>query len=376
VDDLSSSARIVGELLRDPIYRQHLERRENRQIVMVSYSDSNRDSGLVPARWSLQKAQSELARTIQDAGVELTMFHGRGGTTSRGGGKTHSAVLGSPPGSVRGRLRATEKGELVNAKYGLRGVALRTLEQAAGSVALATALIGKPPPQAQTWRAMMDTLTAGSRERYQGLVQDEEAFLEYFRATTPVDVLDIMRAQTVDEFASSGAERVLRTTVPWDFAWTQTRCMLPGWYGAGSGLTRVIQTDGIERLREAAAEWPFFRALLSDLEIVLAKADLEIARRYSELSPELHERFFPLLRAEFNLAVERLLEIKQQEVLLEKQAMLRRSIRLRNPYVDPMSLLQVELLRRWRSGGSEDPDLLKALMASVTGIALGLQDSG
>jgi len=376
VEDLASSARIVGELLRDPIYRQHLERRENRQIVMVSYSDSNRDSGLVPARWSLQKAQSELARTIQDAGVELTMFHGRGGTTSRGGGKTHSAVLGSPPGSVRGRLRATEKGELVNAKYGLRGVALRTLEQAAGSVALATALIGKPPPQAQTWRAMMDTLTAGSRERYQGLVQDEEAFLEYFRATTPVDVLDIMRAQTVDEFASSGAERVLRTTVPWDFAWTQTRCMLPGWYGAGSGLTRVIQTDGIERLREAAAEWPFFRALLSDLEIVLAKADLEIARRYSELSPELHERFFPLLRAEFNLAVERLLEIKQQEVLLEKQAMLRRSIRLRNPYVDPMSLLQVELLRRWRSGGSEDPDLLKALMASVTGIALGLQDSG
>jgi phosphoenolpyruvate carboxylase len=304
------------------------------------------------------------------------MFHGRGGTTSRGGGKTHSAVLGSPPGSVRGRLRATEKGELVNAKYGLRGVALRTLEQAAGSVALATALIGEPPPQAADWRSMMETLTAASRERYQALVQDEEAFLEYFRKATPVDVLDIMRAQNVDEFAGPGADRVLRTAVPWDFAWTQTRCMLPGWYGAGSGLTRAVKTDGIDRLREALDQWPFFRALLGDLEIVLAKADLEIARRYSELCPELHDRFFPLLRMEFDLAVERLLEIKQQDVLLEKQTMLRRSIRLRNPYVDPMSMLQVELLRRWRAGGSEDPDLLNALKASVTGIALGLQDSG
>ncbi len=180
VEDLSNGARIIEQLLSDPIYMQHLARRDNQQIVMVSYSDSNRDSGLASARWTLQKAQAELARAIKNAGIELTMFHGRGGTTSRGGGKMHAAVLGSPPGSVRGRLRATEQGELVNAKYGLRGVALRTLEQAAGSVALATALIGEPPPQADQWRNMMESMTAASRERYQSLVQDEEAFTDIF----------------------------------------------------------------------------------------------------------------------------------------------------------------------------------------------------
>ncbi len=376
VQDLSASAQIVADLLDDSIYREHLKGRDDRQIVMVSYSDSNRHSGLAPSRWTLQTAQADLVRVIENAGVSLTLFHGRGGTTSRGGGKTHAAVLGSPPGSVRGRLRATEQGELINAKYGLRSVALRTLEQAAGSVALATATAGPPEAKTNEWHRMMDCIVDASRARYQAMVHKQEGFNEYFRSATPVDVIEIMQERVAGENTDDHIDPQPSRAVPWDFAWTQCRCLLPGWYGTGSGLTKAVDEFGLKALQEAATKWPFFRALLADLEMVLAKSDLAIARRYSEISPELHERFFPQIRTEFNLTVARLLEIKDQDVLLEKQPNLRRAIRLRNPYVDPMSLLQVELLKRWRSQGAQENEVLDGLIASVNGIAHGLQDSG
>jgi len=377
VEDLNGCAGQMDRLFGDAIYREHLKRRGNRQTVMVSYSDSNKDAGLASARWTLQQAQSALVDTLEKAGIELTMFHGRGGTISRGGGKTHAAVLGSPPGAVRGRLRATEQGELVNAKYGVRGIAVRTLEQAVGSVALASALPRrKQAKEAEEWPAIMDGLTTVARERYQALVYDTEGFYDYFRLATPVDVIERMQISRPGETAMvEGADNVQRHS-PWDFAWTQSRHMLPGWYGLGSALARAIDEHGLEKIIEMAKSWHFFHALLSDVETVLAKSDLNIAKRYSALAGDLNARLFPVLRAEFDLSVEKVLKIRNQQVLLEKSNTLRRSIRLRNPYVDPMSLLQVELLQRWRESKRDDEELFAALVASVNGIARGLQDSG
>ena len=377
VEDLADCAQTMRELLQNDIYREHLAQRGNDQMIMVRYSDSDKDAGLASARWSLQQAQSELVRTLDEQNVDFNLFHGRGGTISRGGGRTHAAVLGSPAGAVRGRLRATEQGELVNAKFGVRGIALRTMEQTAAAVAKATALPRKESPKERgEWHRMMEVVAAASKQRYQALVYEPSDFYDYFRLATPVDVIELLHHDVrPDMETDAGSVDDLRA-VPWDFSWTQSRHMLPGWFGFGAGLTKAVDEFGIDAVREMADGWYFFRALMYDVETVLAKADLNIATRYSALAGDLHDKFFPLMRTEFDLSVEQILHIKQQDVLLQKQNTLRRSIRLRNPYIDPMSLLQVDLLQRWRDGGRNDDALFQALIASVNGIARGLQDSG
>jgi phosphoenolpyruvate carboxylase len=376
VEDLSHCGETIDLLLKDNIYREHLAGRKNQQTVMVSYSDSTMDSGMTRARWTLHKAQADLVKVLANSDVELTLCHGQGGTVSRGGGgKTHAAVLGAAPGAIQGRLRATERGELVNAKYGLRGIALRTLEQAVSSVATATALPKQhAPEELQRWSEVMEVMTEASRKRYQALVYGETDFYAYFEAATPVDVIRKIQGNALGSDEQDGLKSL--RAVPWDFAWSQCRNLLPGWYGAGSGLAAAIDSAGLETIQDMSRNWPFFASLLADLEVVLGKADLNIASRYSKLAGDLHERFFPNLRLEFDLCVENLLRVKDEQVLLQGQDTLRRSIRLRNPYVDPMSLLQVELLRRWRAGGRDDEALFSALVASVNGIARGIQDSG
>ena len=375
VEDLSRCGATMAELLRNPLYREHLESRDNRQTVVVSYSDSNRDSGMIQSRWSLYRAQADLVRVLDQGGVELTLCHGRGGTISRGGGKTHAAVVGAPPGAIRGRLRATERGGMVDAKYGLRGIAVRTLEQSVSAVAMATALPDtQPPPELERWSGVVELIAEASRARYQALVYGDDDFYTYFQTATPADAIYRMQHPGEDELRQESLESL--RALPWDFAWSQCRNLLPGWYGTGSGLAAAIDQAGIDTIRQMRLEWPFFASLLSDLEMVLGKADLNIAGRYSELAGSLHERYFPGVRVEFNLCVETLLRIKEQQVLLERQNALRRSIRLRNPYVDPMNLLQVELLRRWREGNRQDDELFSALVASVNGIARGIQDTG
>ena len=377
VEDLSDCAETMRLLLEDPIYREHLKRRDNRQTVMVSYSDSNKDGGVASARWALQRAQSDLVRTIDAAGIEMTLFHGRGGTISRGAGRTHAAVIGSPAGAIRGRLRATEQGELVNAKFGLRGIALRTLEQTIGSVATTTALPRvDSSKEGAEWSQIVDLIANTSRDTYQALIYDSPEFYDYFRAATPVDVIERMRLDTRPDMPAE-ADNVndLRSS-PWDYAWTQSRHFLPGWFGFGTGLARAIDQFGDDAMRDMAESWYFFKALLYDMEMVLAKTDLNIATRYSALAGKLHEQFFPTIRKEFDLCVDQILKIKQQQVLLERQSTFRRSIRLRNPYVDPISLLQVDFLKRWRKSGRKDEEIFNTLVASVNGIARGLQDSG
>ena len=376
VDDLDGGHDILKELLSTDLYRAHLARRKNRQTVMIGYSDSNKDGGLASARWSLQNAQVTLVSAVESEDVELTLFHGRGGTISRGGSKTHVAVLGAPPGTVNGRLRVTEQGEIINEKYGLRGIALRTLEQVTGSVALATAMPRHRGNDMPEWHDMMDVIADESRRAYRKLVYETPAFRDYFRKATPIDLIERMRIGSRPSSRRSGSGIEDLRAIPWVFSWTQSRCMLPGWYGIGSGLAKAAEQFDDQAFRQMFTEWYFMRALAADAEMVLAKADLGIAKLYSELAGDLHAEFFPIIEKEHDLTRDIILEYSGHGTLLEGDSTLQRAIMLRNPYVDPMSLMQVDLLARWRETGYEDMKLFDALLASVNGIAQGLQNTG
>ncbi len=376
VDDLHRGPEIMSNLFADPYYSQHLSKRDKRQMVMVGYSDSNKDGGLASARWALQKAQAALVETFAAADVELIIFHGRGGTISRGGGKTHTAVLATPPGAVSGRLRITEQGETINAKYGLRGIAVRTLEQALASVMWVAAGQRPTDPDEADWHKVMEVIADGSRDAYKALVYDAEEFDAYFRLATPVDVIERMRIGSRPSARNDdGAIEALRA-IPWVFAWTQSRFILPGWFGFGAGLAAAIEHFGREPVREMVQRWYFLATLLADVEMVMAKADLDIAATYSQLAGPLHDKFFPVIRREFDQTQSLILELTGRSRLLEKDSVLRRAIRLRNPYVDPMSFLQAGLLQRWRDEGRGDGPVLDALLASVNGIAHGMQNTG
>jgi phosphoenolpyruvate carboxylase len=380
VADLERAASVLQELVDDPHYRAHLGARQMRQVVMIGYSDSNKDAGIAASRWALQRAQAALVETAERSGVDLTFFHGRGGTVSRGGGRIASAILSAPRGSVQGRLRVTEQGEVINAKYGLRGIAMRTLEQTVSAVALATALPRAPDPRETEWARIMQEIAADSRAAYRALVYDDPRFVEYFQQATPIDVIQRMAIgsrpssrQEPDE--PRGMIEQLRA-IPWVFAWTQSRHLLPGWYGLGTALDRAAGRHGAATLAELVRDWPFLRTLIDDVEMVLGVADFSIAARYARLAGAIGERYFPLLRAEFDRTATHVLALKQERALLDADPALQRSIRVRNPYVDPMSLLQIDLLERWRAAGRPDDDLFRALMASVRGIAQGLQSTG
>ncbi|MEM9173007.1 MAG: phosphoenolpyruvate carboxylase [Pseudomonadota bacterium] len=375
VDDLESGPAIMTELLDNDVYRAHLKRRDNRQTIMVGYSDSNKDSGIASARWALHQAQAKLLDVLASKDVELTLFHGRGGTVSRGGSKMHDAVHGAPAGTVQGRMRVTEQGEIINEKFGLRGIALRTLEQSAASVAGAS-LLPRNDTRRPEWIEMMSFMANASRRHYQDLTRHSEGFFQYFRTATPIDVIERMRigSRPASRRQQKGIDDL--RAIPWVFSWTQSRFILPGWFGFGTGLAQAVDKFGEDAFAEMFEHWYFVRALLADAEMVLAKSDLDIAVRYSRLAGDLHEQFFPRIQQEFDLTVDLILKLKGMQHLLDGDPTLQRTILLRNPYIDPMSLLQIDLLQRWRAGGRDDDELLGALLASVNGIAQGLQNTG
>ena len=374
VADLERAPAVLERLFSDPIVGPHLGRRGGRQIVMVGYSDSNKDGGIASARWALQRALQGMARVAADQAVTLTVFHGRGGTVSRGGGSVHRAVAAMPAASIGGRLRLTEQGEVIDAKYGLPSIALRNLERMLGSIVLRAAEPELPTPPG--WRVLADTMSTAARTTYRSLVHEHPRFTEYFRAATPIDVIERMAIGSRPASRRSGAGVEHLRAIPWVFSWTQCRAMLPGWFGLGSGLEAAVQEHGLESLREAATAWPFFDALLADVEMVLAKADLGIAGTYTQLAPPESRAVFQVLTVEYDRTVAALLDIRGSSALLESDPTLQRSIRLRNPYVDPMNVLQVDLLRRWRDQGRPDGPLCNALLATINGIARGLQNTG
>jgi phosphoenolpyruvate carboxylase len=376
LQDLRDAPEVLRALLADDLYRAHVDSRGKRQVVMLGYSDSNKDAGIVASRWAVQRAQAALVATLEPAGIDLTIFHGRGGTVSRGGGKLTRAVLSAPPGSVRGRLRVTEQGEVISANYGLRGIAIRTLEQAVGAVAIATALPPSLDARAPQWEALMDEIAATSHAAYRALAYDDPRFVEYFRLSTPIDVIERMPmgSRPPSRRAGSGIEQL--RAIPWVFAWTQNRSVLPGWFGLGTALEHAVAGHGEDAVAEMLRRWPFLKALVDDVEMVLAKADFGIAARYARLAGTLEPVFFPVIAAEFDRTVALVLRLKGTTALLDEDPVVQRAIRLRNPYVDPMSLLQVDLLARWRAAGRADDELFGALLATVRGIAQGLQNTG
>src|SRR2546430_12356702 len=282
VADLEGAPDVMRALLDDPYYRAHLAERGMHQVVMIGYSDSNKDAGIGAARWALQRAQAALDETLDRSGIDLTFVHGRGGTVSRGGGKIASAILSAPAGSVRGRLRVTEQGEVINAKYGLRGIALRTLEQTVSAVALATALPRRADPRETAWTRIMDEIGRDSREAYRALVYGDPRFVEYFHRATPIDVIQRMEIgsrPTSRQGDDQGGEIERLRAIPWVFAWTQNRHLLPGWYGLGTALDRAAERPRTAALGEMLRGWAVLRGLIDDVEKVLGTADFSIAAR-------------------------------------------------------------------------------------------------
>jgi phosphoenolpyruvate carboxylase len=378
VDDLAAAPEVVTALLDDPRYREHVRQRGDNQIVMLGYSDSAKDAGLAASRWAIQRAQIALTALGAERGVRIRFFHGRGGSASRGGSKTERAVIAAPRGSIDGYLRLTEQGEVIHRKYGIRALALRNLEQTAGAVIRATARPRPPEPREQAWRERMAAIAADSRTAYRALVHEDPAFVPYFRTATPIDVIERLKLGSRPAKRAAGGQAGVESlrAIPWVFAWSQNRCGLTAWYGVGSGLKAAIDSHGIDAMVEMARDWPFFATLVDDVEMVLAKTELDIFERYSKLAGAAHEDFFPRIVEEFERTRTAVLALKQSERLLEGDRRLRLSIRLRNPYVDPISLLQVDLLKRWRAAGRPEDALFHALVATVNGIAAGVQNTG
>ena len=378
IDTLEASGEIMRRLLADPIYRRHLDMRDRRQCVVIGYAESHKEGGLCASRYAVHLAQRGLARALADAGEKHVIVHARGGSISLGGGRIDTPVRASPEGARNGVLRVTEQGEILDQRYGLNSIAMRTLERAFNALALTTPAHGAPRAEAPPAVAVgcAATLATAARNAYRRLVYGEPAFYEYFRSVTPIDVLERMQIGSRPAHRASREGLGSLRPIPWAFAWSQSRHLLPAWYGAGSGLAAAVAQHGLTALREAYAGGFFLRNLIDDVEAMLARADLEIARAYNALAPQPLHRFFADIRAEYELACARVLEVKSEQHLLDGDATLQRAIELRNPYVDPMNLMQIDLLARWRASGREDRALFDALLASVNGIAQGLQSTG
>jgi phosphoenolpyruvate carboxylase len=372
---LEGAGQILRGLLTEDTYRRHLAARGNRQTVLVGYSESNKECGIGASRQLVYCAQAELMKAAADGGVELALFHGRGGTVSRGGGPLDRLVASTPPGATHGRLRATEQGEGIGNSYGLRRITLRTFEKAVFAVMLDCTGSSSSAVLAQQQLPMMKHVADASRARYRALVYEDPEFQRFFRDVTPIDVIERMQiGGRLAHREGSGIESL--RAVPWVYAWSQSRHSLPGWFGMGTGLDAAARELGADRLAKAWSSWPFFQNLLDDVEMELVRADLEIAAHYDMLSTGPIGGIVEAIKREHALARRWITWVKGEIDLLDSRPQMQRSVLLRAPYLDPMHLMQVDLLRRWRAGGRADRELFDALLASITGIALGLQATG
>ncbi len=349
------------------------------QEVMLGYSDSNKDGGYVTSNWELYKAETELVAVFREAGVRLRFFHGRGGTVGRGGGPSYEAILAQPPGSVQGELRLTEQGEVIASKYANRDIGRRNLEALVAATVRAT-LDEAPREEHAEYHAAMEEISAAAIASYRGLVYETPGFVDYFRASTPIrEIAELNIGSRPASRKPSQRIEDLRA-IPWVFSWAQCRVMLPGWYGLGSAVEAFLARRGDKGralLAEMWREWPFFRAMLSNLEMLLAKADLSVAVRYKELVPDaqLADEIFGSIRQELDLTVRAFFTITTSEGFLATNPALARSIRNRFPYLDPLNHLQVELLKRYRAGDSA-AKVHRGIHLTINGLAAGLRNSG
>jgi phosphoenolpyruvate carboxylase len=372
IEDLEAAPAIMRDWFALPEVAA-VARARGYQEVMIGYSDSNKDGGYLTSTWSLSKASTALKPVFEATGVGMQLFHGRGGAVGRGGGSAFAAIRAQPPGTVQGRIRITEQGEVIAGKYGTRESAMTNLE----AMASATLLASLEPPQLsnaenETFSAAMDRLSDAAFRAYRDLVYGTEGFRTFFRQMTPIaEIADLKIGSRPASRKKSDAIEDLRA-IPWVFSWAQARVMLPGWYGVGQAL------DGFEDkalLREMAEGWPLFAATLANMEMVLAKSDMGLAARYAELvEPGLHP-IFDTIREGWTRTRDGLLDATGQTRLLERHPRLEASIRLRLPYIEPLNLLQVELLKRHRAG-EEDARVRQGILLSINAVATALRNSG
>jgi phosphoenolpyruvate carboxylase len=380
IGDLRGCGPIMDDLFSVPYYRQLLASRGNVQEVMLGYSDSNKDGGFLTANWELYKAEVELVKVFAKHGIGLRLFHGRGGSVGRGGGPSYQAILAQPPGSVAGQIRITEQGEVISSKYSDPDIGRRNLETLVAATMEATLLASGRGAARPAHVEVMEEMSATALAAYRSLVYETPGFVQFFRAATPIgEIADLNVGSRPASRKKSDAIEDLRA-IPWVFSWSLSRIMLPGWYGFGAAVEAMLARRGeagLELLREMYREWPFFRALLSNMDMLLAKSDLSIASRYAELVADvpLREGIFGRIQAEWRQTVSHLLSITGQAQLLESNPALSRSLRNRSPYIDPLNHLQVELLRRYRAGENHERTK-RAILLTINGVAAGLRNSG
>jgi phosphoenolpyruvate carboxylase len=374
---LRDAAATMGALLEQPAYREALRSWGDRQEVMIGYSDSNKDVGYLASTWGVRGAQTAIAELLRAHGVRFMFFHGRGGALGRGGGPANVAILAQPPGTVEGRIKLTEQGEVVAAKYSTPEIAHRELELVVGA-ALVSRLLPQPTAERlRVFEELLERMASRSQEVYRDLVYGHPGFDCFFEQATPIQ--EIARLRLGSRPARRGGSQRIQElrAIPWVFSWTQSRIILPAWYGLGSALAQAREEAGLPALQEMERDWPFFAALLSNAEMGLAKADLTIGERYADLVEDetLRQPIWARIRTEYERTRELVLAITGQARLLDRSPVLQRSIERRNPYVDPLSFIQVTLLRRLRTDGASE-ELVRPMLLTINGIAGGLRNTG
>jgi len=380
IADLRQCSRVMDRLFSLPDYKRLLRSRGMGQEVMLGYSDSNKDGGFLTSGWELYKAEIELIEVFKRHGVGLRLFHGRGGSVGRGGGPSYQAILAQPGGAVQGAIRITEQGEVIAGKYSNPELGRRNLEILAAATLEASLLHSGQPAPREEYLAAMEELSENAYRAYRALVYETEGFERYFWESTVIgEIANLNIGSRPASRTNSRRIEDLRA-IPWVFGWAQCRLMLPGWYGFGSAINAWLQAHpdtGLRLLRDMYRDWPFFQALLSNMDMVLAKSNIAIASRYAQLVEDasLREAIFPRIRREWEATIRQLLAITEQQDLLDSNPLLARSIRNRFPYLDPLNHLQIELLKRHRAG-DRDESIVQGIHLSINGIAAGLRNSG
>jgi phosphoenolpyruvate carboxylase len=379
IADLRSSARIMDELLGLTAYKRLVESRNGIQEVMLGYSDSNKDGGFLTSGWELYRAEIALVDVFRRHGVRLQLFHGRGGSVGRGGGPSYEGILAQPGGAVQGCIRITEQGEVIGAKYANAEVGRRNIEILAAATLQASLLEPKDAAPRDEYLDAMQVLSDLAYRAYRNLVYETEGFERFFWDSTVVGEIANLNIGSRPASRTNSRRIADLRAIPWVFGWAQCRLMLPGWYGFGTAVKGWLDANpdqGLSTLQAMHREWAFFRTLLSNMDMVLAKSDIAIASRYAELvEPDLRDAIFPRLRKEWRDTIDALLAISGQQALLGQNPLLARSIRNRFPYIDPLNHIQIELLKRHRAGETSER-VVNGIHLTINGIAAGLRNSG